>query len=369
MNAIPLVDLQAQHRGLEAEIMEAVRATITKCDFILGGAVTEFEKEFAAFVGAEFAVGVSSGLDALRLGLTALDVGPGDEVIIPANTFIATALAVASVGAKPVPVDCRADTFNIDVTLIERAVTTRTKAIMPVHLTGQAADMDPLLEIARRRRLFVIEDAAQAHGTLYKGRACGTMGEIGCFSFYPGKNLGACGDGGLAVTNDLRLAERMQRLRNYGQREKYHHTESGLNARLDTIQAAILRIKLRHLPDWNRARAEHAAEYRRLLGQIADCTPQTTSPDSTHIYHLFIVETSRRDALQRHLQTHGIHTGIHYPIPIHLQECYRSWNLGSGSFPAAERLAARILSLPMYPELSHEQIKYVVECVKNFYAS
>lgn len=366
---IPFVDLAAQHRRLHDEIMNAVHESITKCDFILGAAVREFEAEFAAFVDAEHAVGVSSGLDALRLALTALKIGPGDEVILPANTFIATALAVTGVGAKPVLVDCRPDTYNIDVAQLEKAVTPDTKAIMPVHLTGHSADMDAVMDVARRRRLHVVEDAAQAHGTRYKNRPCGTIGDIGCFSFYPAKNLGACGDGGLAVTNDAKLAERMRRLRNYGQGEKYHHVEAGLNARLDTLQAAILRVKLRHLAAWNEARARNADLYRNLLQGIGDVVLQTPAPDSTHIYHLFIVETSHREALMRHLQEADVQTGIHYPIPIHLQECYHSWNLGPGSFPVAERLARRIMSLPMCAELTRSQIEYVVDSIKRFFAT
>ena len=350
-NDVPFVDLAAQHATIRAEVTAAMERVLSECTFVLGPQVEEFERAFARFVDCENAVGVSSGLDALRLALMVLDVGRGDEVILPANTYIATALAVSAVGARPVLVDCDPETYNIDVSLIEPTVTPRTKAIVPVHLTGQSADMDPILEIADRHGLHVVEDAAQAHGTLYRGRPCGSIGTAGCFSFYPGKNLGAYGDGGIVTTDDPELAARMRRVRNYGQRAKYHHTEQGLNARLDTLQAAILEVKLRHLPRWNEARAMHAEIYRALLSGVGDLIFQQRAPYSTHIYHLFIVETDHRDALQEHLKAVGIQTGIHYPVPIHLQQAYKGLDYGRGDFPESERLAERMLSLPMFPEL------------------
>ncbi|UCE39163.1 MAG: DegT/DnrJ/EryC1/StrS family aminotransferase [Thermoplasmata archaeon] len=367
VNAIPLVDLTAQYATIKDEIDRAVQEVLGRCNFILGSQVQEFEQSFARFAGVEHAIAVSNGLDALRLSLMAVDVGPGDEVIVPANTYIATALAVSSVGARPVFVDCDASTYNIDVGLIEAAINGHVHAIIPVHLTGQSADMDPMLEIAERHGLYVVEDAAQAHGTLYKGRPCGSMGVMGCFSFYPGKNLGACGDAGMVTTNDSDMAERLRRLRNYGQSFKYEHVGKGLNARMDTLQAAILRTKLRHLKRWNEARAAHAEKYRELLSGVGDVVFQQRAPYSSHIYHLFIIETDQRDALRKYLEMAGIQTGIHYPKPIHLQEAYADTGYRIGDFPCAERLAGRILSLPMFPELSIEQIHYVVDEVRTFF--
>jgi dTDP-4-amino-4,6-dideoxygalactose transaminase len=368
VKGVPFVDLAAQQASIQTEIGAAIQRVLSECNFVLGPQVEEFEREFAKFVGCQHAVGVSSGLDALRLALIAMDIGPGDEVILPANTYIATALAVSAADARPVLVDCDPQTYNIDVNLIEPAVTPRTKAIIPVHLTGQAADMHPILEVAGRHDLRVIEDAAQAHGTLYKGRSCGTVGSVGCFSFYPSKNLGAYGDGGMVTTNDPELATRMSRLRNYGQTAKYRHTEKGLNARLDTLQAAILSVKLRHLPRWSKARAAHAKVYRELLGGVGDLVFQQEARYSTHVYHLFIVETEWRDALREHLDEHEIQTSIHYPIPIHLQRAYKDLAYGEGDFPKAERLAKRVLSLPMFPELRREQIERVAEETEKFFA-
>jgi dTDP-4-amino-4,6-dideoxygalactose transaminase len=368
MKSVPFVDLAAQQASIQTEISAAIQRVLTECNFVLGAQVEEFERDFARFAGCEYAVGLSNGLDALRLALMATDVGPGDEVILPANTYIATALAVSAVGACPALVDCDPQTYNIDVNLIESAITPHTKAIIPVHLTGQSADMDPILEVADRHGLRVIEDAAQAHGTLYKGRSCGSMGTMGCFSFYPGKNLGAYGDGGMVTTNDPELAARVRRLRNYGQVAKYRHIEKGLNARLDTLQAAILSVKLRHLPQWNEARGTHANGYRDLLCGMGDLTFQREAPYSTHIYHLFILETERRDALREHLNAREIQTGIHYPIPIHLQRAYEDLGYKEGDFPEAERLAKRMLSLPMFPELRREQIEQVAGEIAGFFA-
>jgi dTDP-4-amino-4,6-dideoxygalactose transaminase len=366
--SVPFVDLAAQQASIQTEIGAAIHGVLSECNFVLGPQVEEFERDFARFAGCEYAVGVSNGLDALRLALMAMDIGPGDDVILPANTYIATALAVSAVGARPALVDCDPHTYNIDANLIESAVTPRTKAIIPVHLTGQAADMDPILEVAGRHGLRVIEDAAQSHGTLYKGRSCGSLGSMGCFSFYPGKNLGAYGDGGMVTTDDPELAARVRRLRNYGQTAKYRHVEKGLNARLDTLQAAILSVKLRHLPRWNEARAAHAEGYRDLLGGVGDLVFQREAGYSTHVYHLFVVETERRDALRERLEARGIQTGVHYPIPIHLQRAYEDLDHRAGGFPEAERLAKRTLSLPMFPELRREQIERVAEEIEGFFA-
>lgn len=367
METVPFVDLAAQYRTIEPEVNAAIQKVLTRCNFVLGAEVEEFEKDFARFVGAAHGVGVSSGLDALRLALQALGVGAGDEVILQANTYIATALAVSAVGAKPVLVECDPATYNIDPERIEAAITPRTKAIMPVHLTGQAADMDAIMEIARRRHLHVVEDAAQAHGTLYKGRPVGSIGAAAGFSFYPGKNLGAYGDGGLVTTNDAELVKRLHRLRNYGQEVKYHHLDKGLNARLDTIQAAVLGVKLKRLAQWNAARAANARRYRDGLKGIGELRLQTEAPFSTHIYHLFIVETPRRDALQKHLTAAQIQNGIHYPIPIHLQPAYAELGHREGDFPHAERLGREMLSLPMFPELSAAQIDRTVETIREFF--
>jgi dTDP-4-amino-4,6-dideoxygalactose transaminase len=364
---VPFVDLAAQYRCIEAEVNAAMQRVLARCDFILGTEVEEFEAAFAGFVGAGFAIGVSSGLDALRLVLQALDIGPGDEVILPANSYVASAFAVSAVGARPVLVDCDPDSYNIDPGAIAAAVTARSKAIMPVHLTGQAADMDPILALARRHGLHVVEDAAQAHGTSYKGRLCGSVGIAGAFSFYPGKNLGAYGDAGLVTTSDAALAQRLRRLRNYGQEAKYHHVGKGLNARLDTVQAAVLGVKLKHLAAWNGRRAENATHYRAALAGVGDLRFQARSDFSTHIYHLFIVESGRRDDLRRHLDGAGIQTGIHYPIPIHLQPAYAELGYGRGDFPEAERLASRALSLPMYAELTEAQVERVSQAIRHFF--
>ncbi len=363
---VPFLDLAAEHRTIEGDLRRAVEQVIAHGQFILGPEVDVFEREFAAYVGASDGIGVSSGLDALRLALMAIDVEAGAEVILPANTFIATALAVSSLGASPVLVDCLPDTYNIDPRRVEAALTPRTRAIIPVHLTGQAADMDALLEIGKRAGVPVIEDAAQAHGACYGGRPCGSIGLMACFSFYPGKNLGAFGDAGMVVTRDAALATRLRQLRNYGQTRKYEHLLRGMNARLDTLQAAVLSVKLPHLPAWNAARQRHAERYRQLLRGVGDLTFQATASGATHIYHLFIIGTGHRDALRAHLERAGIGTNIHYPVPIHLQPAYRDLGLGPGSFPESERLARTTLSLPMFATLRDEQIEMVVEAIRAF---
>lgn len=367
MQTIPFVDLVTQYQSIKSDVDDAMQRVLDDASFILGKTVDEFETQFAQFVGTKHCVGLSNGLEALRLALTVLEIGAGDEVIIPANTFIATALAVTAAGAKPVLVDCDATTFQIDPNLIKSAITPRTKAIMPVHLTGHPSDMDPILQIAQQYGLHVVEDAAQAQGTQYKQRECGSLAQIGCFSFYPGKNLGAFGDAGAVTTDDDRLAERIRRIRHYGQRVKYDHVEKGTNARLDTLQAAVLSVKLKHLRQWNQQRAEHATRYEELLSGVGDiCTP-ICAPWATHIYHLYMIQTEERDALQKHLNANGVQTGIHYPIPIHLQVAYTDLGYKPGDFPVAERLAKRILSLPMYPELQDAQQDYVVEQIKAFF--
>lgn len=366
---VPFVDLKSQHRSLAGELTAAIRDVLDSSEFVLGRDVSDFEQSFAQFVETRAAVGVGSGLDALRLALMALGVGPDDGVILPANTFVATALAVSAVGAQPILVDCDPTTYNIDPCLIEEAVTPKVRAIIPVHLTGQSADMDPILEIARKRNLPVIEDAAQAHGARYKGQCCGSLGVAGCFSFYPSKNLGACGDAGIVTTSDTELAEKLFELRHYGQRNRNEHLSKGLNARLDTIQAAILNVKLRHLPRWNAARSRHARKYRELLAGVGDLAFQREAEYSKHIYHLFVIATDWREALRTHLTNAGISTGIHYPTPIHLQPAYADLPYRRGDFPNAERLSGKVLSLPMFAELTDPQIERVAQEVRRFFDS
>ncbi|MEQ1907415.1 MAG: DegT/DnrJ/EryC1/StrS family aminotransferase [Vicinamibacterales bacterium] len=361
---IPFVDLAAQYAGIRSDVDEAIHRVLDNTDFILGRDVRAFEEEFAAYCGASCAVAVDSGTSALELALRACGVGAGeaDEVILPANTFIATALAVSCAGATPKLVDVDSTTYNIDIDRLREAITPRTKAIVPVHLYGQPADMDPIMAIAKEHGLVVVEDACQAHGARYKGRRVGTIGHAAAFSFYPGKNLGAYGDGGIVVTNDPSIAESVQQLRNYGQQEKYHHTSIGFNRRLDTIQAAVLRVKLRHLDAWNAARRDCAEAYRhRLAGSGVECP--VASAQVEHVWHLFVIEVEDRDALQRHLASLGISTGVHYPIPVHLQTAYRGLGYGPGDFPVTERAAKRILSLPMYAELSPGTVDYVAAAV------
>jgi dTDP-4-amino-4,6-dideoxygalactose transaminase len=367
--AIPFVDLVAQYESIASDIDRAFHEVTSSAEYILGRRVEGFEEAFAAFVGARFAVGVGSGLDALRLALLALELGPGDEVILPANSYIATALAVSEVSADVVLVDCDPRTYNIDPGAVEAAITPRTRALLPVHFAGQAADMQLLLELAERNDLFLVEDAAQAHGARWRDRPCGSIGDLACFSFYPAKNLGAYGDGGIVSTSEAATADRLRQLRNYGERRKYEHVVKGVNSRLDGMQAAFLMIKLRRLDEWNAARARHAESYRAELEDVGDLMLPAVAPDVTHIYHLFVIRTQRRDALRDHLSERGIQTGIHYPTPIHMQEAYRELGLGVGSFPNAEALAREGLSLPMYPELSADQLAAVTGAIREFFSA
>jgi dTDP-4-amino-4,6-dideoxygalactose transaminase len=362
---IPLVDLRAQHDSIRDELRNVMLAVIDSGRFILGDVVADFEHAAAAYLGTRFAVGVGSGLDALKLSLLAIGVGPGDEVILPANTFIATALAVSSIGARPVLVDCDGDTLTIDVSRIDAAVTRRTRAIIPVHLYGQAADMEAIEQVAGRYALQVIEDAAQAHGACAAGRRCGSIGRAGCFSFYPSKNLGAFGDGGLVVTSDVEIAEQVGMLRNYGQRTLGDHAVRGGNSRLDAIQAAVLGVKLQHVDRWNSQRQTHAARYREQLAGTRVTIPGGVR-GSTHVYHLFVVRSAERDRLRTHLDALGVQTGVHYRTPIHYSEAYRDLGYQTGAFPEAERASREVLSLPMFPELTQEQIDRVVDGIKSF---
>ena len=347
---IPLVDLKAQRAAISAEIEATIASVVDRCDFILGREVGLFEEEFADYCGVPHAVGVASGTDALHLACRAVDLGEGDEVIVPAMTFAATAFAVSLMGARPVLVDVRPEDALIDPTQIEAAVTPRTKAIIPVHLYGNCADMAAVCAIAAKYSLIVIEDAAQAHGAVYAGRRAGSLGDIGCFSFYPGKNLGAYGDGGLITTERSDIAERIKLLRNCGSRLKYRHEEIGLNSRLDTLQAAILRVKLRWLDQWNAARRRMAAHYDTALHGIEGIDRTRHADGSVH--HLYVVRVAGRDAVQQALNARGIGAGIHYPFALHELKAYTSLGHRPGAFPVAEDWARRCLSLPLYPELT-----------------
>lgn len=362
---IPFVDLAAQYESLRAEIGASMQAVLDKGDYILGRDVEAFEKEFAAFTEVEHCVGLDNGMSALELGLKAVGVGPGDEVIAPANTFIATVLSITNAGATPVLVDHDPETYTIDPKAIERALTPNTKAIMPVHLYGQCADMDAIMEIARARNLKIVEDACQAHGARYKGKRAGSFGDAAAFSFYPGKNLGGYGDGGALTTNNVKVADKIKMLRNYGQAYKYHHVEKGGNRRLDSLQASILRVKLRHLESWNAARRANAARYNTALAGLGLELPQTAA-GCDHVWHLYVIRTSQRDALKQHLTDHGVTVGLHYPTPIHMQPAYTDLGYKQGDFPLSERYATEILSLPMYAELTASQIDKVAHDVRAF---
>ncbi|NDJ76221.1 MAG: DegT/DnrJ/EryC1/StrS family aminotransferase [Chloroflexi bacterium] len=362
---VPFVDLKKPHAELRTEILEAFERILDRADFVLGQDVTAFEEEFAAFCGAEHAIGVASGLAALELCLRAFDIGPGDEVIIPAHTFVATAAAVTLVGATPVLVDVDPITYNIDVAGIERAISPRSRAIIPVHLYGLPADMEAIMALAARYNLAVIEDACQSHGAVYKNRRTGTLGHAAAFSFYPTKNLGGCGDGGMVVTGDKRVAEAIRAMRNCGQKAKNKHEFFPHNYRLDSLQAALLRIKLRHLDDWNHARRQAAERYTTALAG-SSVAPPSQSPDSTHVYHLYVVRTAQRDSLRDFLKAQGVATAIHYPLPIHQQPFFNKAPIRYDALPHSETICNEILSLPMFPEISEDAIAYVIDCVHRY---
>jgi dTDP-4-amino-4,6-dideoxygalactose transaminase len=362
---IPFVDLTAQHHSLAKEINAAISQVMENAAFILGREVALFEAEFASYCQVNHCVGLDNGTSALELALRAYQIGPGDEVITAANTFMATVSAIASTGARPVLVDIDPQSYHLDLSAVVRAITPRTRAIIPVHLYGQAVEMDPLLALARRKKLLVIEDAAQAHGAFYHERRVGSLGDAACFSFYPAKNLGAYGDAGALVTNDQGLAEQVRMLRNYGQAQKYEHKFMAYNRRLDTLQAAVLRVKLAKLDLWNEKRVQHAARYRQLLAETPVILPQAID-EASHVYHLYVIRTGRRDELRAYLAEKGIETGIHYPIPVHLQAACRPLGYKKGEFPLTEKYATEILSLPIYPELTLEQIEYVAATIKKF---
>ena len=361
---IPLVDLRAQYLSIKNEIDAAVAHVLDTGQFVLGDEVEAFEREFASYSGAADGIGLNSGTSALHLALLAAGVRAGDEVITVPFTFVATVAAIGYIGARAVFVDIDPATFTMDVTQLEGAITPRTKAIVPVHLYGQPADMDPIIAIARRHNLVVIEDACQAHGAAYNGQPVGSLADAACFSFYPGKNLGAYGEAGMVVTSRPDIAREVRMLRDWGQDRKYHHVLKGYNFRMDGIQGAILRVKMRHLEDWTRARRAHAREYDRLLADSGLQGPVEASY-ARHVYHVYAVRTSERAALQRTLQANGIGSGIHYPVPVHLQPAYADLGYGPGDFPEAERAANEVLSLPMYPELSHTTIEVVAAAIRQ----
>jgi dTDP-4-amino-4,6-dideoxygalactose transaminase len=359
---IPYLDLKAQYRSIKAEIDEAVLRVLDSAQFILGEEVEAFERDFAAYCGARHAIGVNSGTSALHLALLAAGVGPGDEVITVPFTFVATAAAIEYAGAKPVFVDIDSRTYTMAPDLLEGAMTPRTKAIVPVHLYGHPADMDPILDVATRHGLVVIEDAAQAHGAEYMGRRCGSLGRLAAFSFYPGKNLGAYGEGGAVVTDDASLAGRIRLMRSWGEERRYEHSIRGFNYRMDGIQGAVLRVKLRHLDRWTDARRIRAAEYRRLLEDAGVTTPYE-APECRHVYHAYAIRVPNRDAVRDRLQQAGIQTGVHYPIPIHLQPAYQDLGYRAGDCPVSESVAHDVLTLPIFPEMSSEQLSTVASTV------
>ena len=359
---IPFVDLKAQHLSIKEELDSAIADVFENSAFILGKHVTAFEEEFAAYCETRHAIGVNSGTSALHLALLAAGIGPGDEVITVPYSFVASVAAIEYAGARPVFVDIHPATYNIDPSKVEATITERTRAILPVHLYGQVADMDPILEIAHRHRLIVIEDAAQAHGARYKGRRAGSMGEIACFSFYPGKNLGACGEGGAVVTNNPEYAKTIRMLRDWGMEKRYHYVLKGYNYRMEGIQAAILRVKLRRLDEWTACRQAHARQYAALLKGSGLVTPKVPS-DGSHVFNVYAIRSPWRDAIQETLQAKGVQTGIHYPFPIHLLEAWKDLGYHAGDFPVAECVAKEELSLPVYPELTSEQVEFIASAI------
>lgn len=363
---VPFLDLKAQYASIRDEIGTALQQVLDKTAFAGGSFVEKFEKEFASFCQCDFAIGVGSGTDALWMALLGMGIGEDDEVITTPNTFIATAEAISFSGAIPVFVDIDERTYNMNPDLLERAITPKTKAVIPVHLFGQMADMDRIMQIARTHGLFVVEDACQAHGAEYKQRRAGSIGDAGCFSFYPGKNLGAYGEAGAIVTNNTELAEKMRMFRDHGQAKKYYHSIIGWNARMDGFQGAVLSVKLKYLPAWNEARRKKGQLYNDLLADVDDVIIPVEADCTKHIYHVYAIRAQDRDALVSALAEKDISCGIHYPVPIHLQEAYRFLGHKEGSFPIGEECAEQLVSLPMFPELSQEQIERVSEEIKTF---
>jgi len=373
---VPFLDLKVQYQSIKQEIDPAIQNVIDNAAFILGKSVADFESDFAKAHNVKYCCGVSSGTDANHLVLWALGLKPGDEVIIPANTFIATAWGATLCGAKPVFVDCEPDSYNIDPAKAEKAITKKTKAIVAVHLYGQPADMDPLNEIARKHNIYLVEDCAQSHLAEYKGKKAGGLSEAASFSYYPGKNLGAYGEGGAVTTNNPEIAQKVKMIRDHGAVQKYNHEIFGHNYRMEGIQGAVLGVKLKHLDKWTDGRRRVAAKYRELLRDLKNIKVPVEMPYAKHVYHLYVIQVrsgdkqndnQKRDALQKYLGDNGISTGLHYPIPLHVQPCFRDLNYKKGDFPVTEQLAETGLSLPMYPELKDDQIEYVCSKIKEFF--
>jgi dTDP-4-amino-4,6-dideoxygalactose transaminase len=361
---VPYLDLRAQYQSIKPEIDGAIAGVLDSGQFVLGSEVTEFEREFADYCGTSHCIALNSGTSALHLALLAAGIGPDDEVITVPFTFVASVAAIAYTGARPVLVDIDPQSFTMDVSAIEAAITPRTKAILVVHLYGQPADMDPIMDIARRHGLVVIEDAAQAHGAKYKGRLVGSIGDMACFSFYPGKNLGAYGEGGAVTTGNPEYARSIRMLRDWGQDAKYHHVLRGFNYRMEAFQGAILRVKLRHLERWTEARRALAGKYNELLGDSGVERPKEMSW-ARHVYHVYTLRSQDRESLRAALQEDGIQTGVHYPVPVHLQPAYADLGYGRGAFPQAEAAANQVLSIPLYPELSHRAVAEVAAAVNK----
>ncbi|KYH35148.1 UDP-2-acetamido-2-deoxy-3-oxo-D-glucuronate aminotransferase [Clostridium tepidiprofundi DSM 19306] len=364
---INLLDLKAQYRTIENEINEAIKEVLETTHFIMGPNVKELEKEIAAFTETKHGISVASGTDALMLTLKAMGIGYGDEVITTPFTFFASAETTSVLGAKPVFADIEEDTLCIDTNSIEKLITEKTKAIIPVHIFGNMCDMDRIMEIADKHNLYVIEDACQAIGAEYKGRKAGSIGHVGCFSFYPTKNLGAYGDGGMIVTNDDELAEKIKLIRVHGSKKKYNHEAIGYNSRLDEIQAAILRVKFRYINKWNDARYEKAHIYNELLKDLDDIVLPTERENSKHVYHLYTIQSKYRDEIVDYLKKNDIATGIYYPVPVHLQDVYKHLNYKKGDLPKAEEACTKTFAIPLYPEINYEQQKYVCDKIKEFF--
>ncbi|MGD0780422.1 MAG: DegT/DnrJ/EryC1/StrS family aminotransferase [Dehalococcoidales bacterium] len=364
---IPLTDLKAQHLALKDEIDQAIKQTVEGTQFILGPEVKALEKDIAAYLGVKYAIGVASGTDALLISMLSCGITSGDEVITTPFTFVATSETISRCGAVPVFVDIDSQTFNIDTAKIEKKITKKTKAILPVHLYGQPANMDDILRLARKYNLKVIEDCAQAFGAAYRGRKIGSFGDAGCLSFFPSKMLGAYGDGGMIVTNDEKITEKAEMLRNHGGKDKYFVLLHGFNSRLDSLQAAVLRVKLKYINKWIEQRQQKAKLYAKLLGGLAGISVPGVAPHCDHVFNYYTIRAPGRDDLQKHLDSQGIGTAIYYPLPLHLQEVYRTLGYKAGDFPASERIAKDVLSLPMYPEIENRQIEFVVEQIKQFY--
>ncbi|OQX96622.1 hypothetical protein B6I21_00490 [candidate division KSB1 bacterium 4572_119] len=362
---VPFVDLKTQYQSIKTEVNKEILSVIESCAFVKGPAVKKFEQDFASYCNAKYCVGVGNGSDALYLAMRAMDIGAGDEVITTPNTFIATSESISQTGAKVVLVDINPQTYNIDVNKIEEKITSKTKALLPVHLFGQPADMDPILAIAKKHNLLVIEDCAQAHGATYKSKRVGSFGDAACFSFYPGKNLGAYGDAGAVVTNDEKLAEKVAMISDHGSLQKYVHQMEGVNSRLDSVQAAVLNVKLKYIDQWNASRLKNAHTYNELLKDVAGVITPYELEGTKPVYHLYVIQVENREELGKKLSEKGIGNGIHYPFSLHQMPAYEYLGLKQGSYPVAEEFSQKIISLPMYPELTESMIEYVCETIQS----